>query len=93
MIFSEMPYTRPDFDALFQQMQGLLKDLKDAATADAYFEAGLELDKLGRHLNTQGTLANIRHTINTKDDFYDKEKDVFDEQARAFRRSRRRMPL
>ena len=78
MKFSDMQYARPDFDALFEQMQGLLEEMKDAPTADAYFEAGIKLDRLGSNLQTQGTLANIRHTINTKDEFYDKEKDILD---------------
>ena len=84
MKFSDMQYARPDFDALFEQMQGLLEEMKDAPTADAYFEAGIKLDRLGSNLQTQGALANIRHTINTKDEFYDKEKDIFDEQGPRF---------
>ncbi|MHC1787117.1 MAG: M3 family oligoendopeptidase [Christensenellales bacterium] len=82
--FSEMRYQRPDFAALFDQMKGLLGQMEQAASAEALFGAMAQLDDLGSHLGTQGTLAHVRYTINTKDPFYAAEQDVFDEEGPRF---------
>ena len=77
MKFSEMPYTRPDTEALKQQMQALTDALKaapDYETARALFLREQELEK---HLSTASTLAEIRHSIDTRDAFYEAESDFF----------------
>ena len=77
MKFSEMPYTRPDTQALKQQMQSLtdaLKTAPDYETARALFLQEQELEK---HLSTASTLAEIRHSIDTRDAFYEAESDFF----------------
>ena len=77
MKFSEMPYTRPDTEALKQQMQALtdaLKTAPDYETARALF---LQQQELEKHLSTAGTLVEIRHSIDTRDAFYEAESDFF----------------
>ena len=77
MKFSEMPYTRPDTEALKQQMQALTDALKaapDYETARALF---LREQALEKHLSTASTLAEIRHSIDTRDAFYEAESDFF----------------
>ena len=77
MKFSEMPYTRPDTEALKQQMQALtdaLKTASDYETARALF---LREQALEKHLSTASTLAEIRHSIDTRDAFYEAESDFF----------------
>jgi M3 family oligoendopeptidase len=77
MKFSEMPYTRPDTEALKQQMQALTDALKaapDYETARALF---LQQQELEKHLSTAGTLVEIRHSIDTRDAFYEAESDFF----------------
>ena len=39
----------------------------------------MELNNLRKHIETMSTLASIRNSINTADEFYDKEKDYWDE--------------
>lgn len=73
MKFSEMPYQRPDLEALKKQISGLTARLKAAgsyAEAKAVF---LEKDQEGRHVETLATLAQVRNTIDTRDEFYDGE--------------------
>ncbi len=82
--FTDMRYERPDFEALFQQMKGLLKQMEEADSAQTLLEGIAKLDELSADLATQGTLAHIRYTINTKDEFYAKEQDVFDEESPRF---------
>ena len=77
--FQDMVYERPDFDALIEEGKQLLDQLAKAPDEQAFFDALLALDRQGRNLGTQGTLAQIRHSINTKDAFYLAEQDVWDE--------------
>ena len=82
--FSDMAYKRPDFDAVFQKMQGLLTDMREAANAEGFIRSLMNLDEEAAHLSTQGTLASVRHSIDTRDAFYGKENDLFDENMPRF---------
>lgn len=73
MKFSEMKYTRPDMDAVKKTIVDFTKRLKDAKTYDEAKAVFLENEEEGKRLQTQYTLASIRHSINTKDEFYDAE--------------------
>ncbi|MDD3573109.1 MAG: M3 family oligoendopeptidase [Eubacteriales bacterium] len=84
MKFSDMPYSRPDFEAQFSRMKDLLKQMEEAKNEEAFLDAMLTLDREGGGLQTQATLAHIRHTINTKDPFYSAENDVMDENLPRF---------
>lgn len=73
MKFSEMPYERPDLEALKVQYSELTRRLESAgsyAEAKAVF---LEKEELEKHVDTLGTLAHVRHSIDTRDAFYDEE--------------------
>lgn len=73
MKFSEMPYERPDLEALKGQVSTLTDRLK---AANSYAEAKavfLERDQESRRLDTLATLAQVRNTIDTRDKFYDAE--------------------
>ncbi len=77
MKFNEMQYTRPDIEAVKSQMDALCTRLEEAesyAEAKAVF---LEKEKLVNHVETMSTLCSIRHSINTKDAFYDSESDFW----------------
>ena len=84
MKFNEMTYQRPDFDLVYAQMKELLGKMETAETEEAFFTTYDELEDLSIHLETMGTLAYIRHTINTKDEFYQAEQDIFDEEGPRF---------
>ena len=75
MKFSEMKYVRPDVEALKAQMTDLTARLKNAgsyAEAKAVF---LEKEVGVKHLSTMANLCSIRHTIDTRDAFYDAEEE------------------
>lgn len=78
MKFSEMTYERPDFEKVKEQLTALTKRLRSAESYEEAKKVFLEEDSLERHLDTQMTLAHIRHTINTQDEFYDSETKVLD---------------
>ena len=77
MKFSQMKYERPDMDAVKAQITQLTKDLKSAGEAGDYAaarEAFLEVDKIYRNIRTMDALVSIRHSIDTRDEFYTNEE-------------------
>lgn len=77
MKFSEMPYERPDLEAVKGQLSALTDRLKASqsyAEAKAVF---LEADEVSRHLDTMSNLAMIRNSIDTRDEFYDGEMNFW----------------
>ena len=73
MKFSEMQYERPDFEKLKASAAALTERLKNAASYEEAKAAFLEKEVFGKHLNTAVTLVSIRHSIDTRDEFYDGE--------------------
>ena len=73
MTFPEMPYQRPDLAALKADYDAITARLRAAADYPAARAAFLENDALERHIQTLATLASTRHSIDTRDAFYDGE--------------------
>lgn len=71
--FSQMPYERPDFEQTKKALRELTLCLQNADSYSAAKKAFREKEALMKHINTMDTLANIRHTIDTRDEFYDQE--------------------
>lgn len=71
--FEDMPYERPDLDAAKAAYADVTARLRDAATFDQAEAAFIEKDRLDRHYDTLSTLVEIRHSIDTRDAFYDAE--------------------
>ncbi|MCD8192606.1 MAG: M3 family oligoendopeptidase [Oscillospiraceae bacterium] len=72
--FSEMPYERPDTEEAKQRLSSLTEALKSAESYEAAREVFLQCEKEMRHISTASTLASIRHSIDTRDEFYDGEE-------------------
>ena len=81
MKFSEMQYTRPDYPAATKELEALASRLEQADSAKAQLEIYRELETLISHLTTQATLCSIRHTVDTRDPFYEEENDYNDQQV------------
>ena len=77
--FRDMPYERPDLDAVIAQLADLTARLKAAQSYDEAKAVFLEEETLERHLDTLGNLCYIRHSIDTRDEFYSTEQDWWDE--------------
>lgn len=75
MKFSQMPYTRPDAETVKTELIALTDALQNAASYAEAKEAFLKKETLDNHLSTMHTLASTRHSINTKDEFYNGEMD------------------
>ena len=79
MKFSEFPYERPNFEQVKAEMESLMAQMENAASADAFMELFGKVNELRNHYSTASTLCSIRHSIDTRDEFYDKETEYWDE--------------
>ena len=79
MKFSKIPYERPDMEKIITQGAGLAAAVKSAGSAAEVMEQYNKFKELYKNMYTLGALVYIRHTLNTKDEFYDKENDFFDQ--------------
>ena len=79
MKFSEMTYSRPDIEAVKQQLEEIVTQIESATNAEQQIAALERFNAVTGTVGTMSTLASIRHTIDTRDEFYDKENDFIDE--------------
>ena len=73
MKFSEMPYERPDLEKVLKDLSDLTAELKAADSYSKARDVFLRKETEDKHIHTMGTLAHIRNTIDTRDEFYDAE--------------------
>lgn len=73
MKFSDMTYTRPDLEAAKAAISGCTEALNRAESYEEARAAFLKMQELHSHLYTADTLAYVRHTIDTRDAYYDEE--------------------
>lgn len=78
MIFSEMPYARPDLKKLAQSYAEITERFPLCTSAKKQYELILEHEALSGTFQTLSTLASIRHSIHTTDPFYETEMEFFD---------------
>ena len=77
MKFSEMKYERPDVETLKKEITELTEALKKAATYEEARDLFIKKDKIDKHVKTLSTLTYIRHSIDTRDEFYDEEMNFW----------------
>ena len=73
--FSNVEYVRPDFEAakvFYEDLNARLQAAKSYAEVKACI---LEEEEYSSHINTMATLVEIRHTVDTSDEFYAKEEE------------------
>ena len=79
--FSEIKYTRPDFAAVRKTLKRLTGEMKAADSFEKAKSVFLDYSAAYANLATMLVLVSIRHDINTKDEFYDKEKQLLDKKT------------
>ncbi|MBB4824213.1 M3 family oligoendopeptidase [Sporosarcina luteola] len=77
--FEDYQYTRPDMAQIKEQFHDLLEQFRAADSYDKQNEVIEKIHAIGRDFSTQANLVYIRASIDTNDDFYQKERDFFDE--------------
>lgn len=79
MKFQDMPYERVDFEEVEAQFQQLMKELEEAKSGEEQFAVHQRYYELTNRVMTLITIAQIRFDIDTSDEFYDKEREYYDE--------------
>ena len=80
MKFKDMTYERIDFAKAKAELSEIMEKSKAAKSGEEQFEIHKEFYQLNDKIQTQVTLCSIRHTIDTTDEFYEKEQNYYDEQ-------------
>lgn len=78
MKFSEMTYARPDMDNLKAVAEQTVAKLEQAESVQQQLDAYYTFEKAAKTAETMGTIAYIRHSIDTRDGFYEQEQDWLD---------------
>ena len=71
--FQEMPYARPDMEALKAAYQQTIEKLKSAAAYEEARSAFFALQDAEEQRATMAVLCSVRNTIDTTDAYYDGE--------------------
>lgn len=80
MKFKDMPYEKIDFAKAKAELSEIMEKSKAAKSGEEQFEVHKMFYRLNDKIQTQVTLCSIRHTIDTTDEFYEKEQNYYDEQ-------------
>jgi len=81
MKFTEFSYQRPDLEKFKEHFENQLTKFDNAMNFEAQIEAITDINVLRDEFSTMAKLANIRHTINTNDEFYLAERKYIDSVA------------
>lgn len=81
MKFKDYKYVRPDFNAVAGRLEALAKKIEASLVLEEIEACIDELFKIQNEYETMTTLAMIRSTIDTNDEFYSKELEVIQEES------------
>lgn len=84
MKFSEYEYKRPDYTAYKQEAEATIRALADAVDEDEAIAAVVKMTNLIAEQDKMAQISQVRHTVNTKDEFYEKEDDYWNEYGPLF---------
>lgn len=79
MKFTDYKYEHMDIEALQAQLKAICSKLQNAASYDDFKNAFIELNDVNKYINTNQTLVEVRHTVDTRDEYYTKENDFLNE--------------
>jgi M3 family oligoendopeptidase len=78
MKFNEYEYRRPDYDIIKSKYDDLLNLFNNSNSADEQYTYVQKINELQKETETMAQLVAIRNSINTADEFYDKENEYID---------------
>lgn len=79
MGFNEFSYERPNYQEVKEKLKALINKVNKANSVDEVKNTIDKINVIRNNVVTMGTLASIRNSINTEDEFYDKEREYWDE--------------
>jgi M3 family oligoendopeptidase len=84
MKFQEYAYKRPNLKRVSENFKKQITIFETAKTFDEVEKALTEINRIRRHFGSMASIGQIRHTIDTRDTFYDGENQFFDENSPVF---------
>jgi oligoendopeptidase F len=79
MKFAEFKYERPNLETIKTEIEQLISLIGEDQPYDVEKEAIFKVFELNDRINTQASLVSVRNSIDTKDEFYEKEQDFLNE--------------
>ncbi len=79
MKFSQMPYKRVTYQEIEAKAKALTAKLSNAKSAKEALDTFYEYNEYSDKITTAGSLAYIKFTLNTEDEFFAGEKEYYDE--------------
>ena len=79
MKFNEYKYEHLDLEKIKKEFSELIESFEKAENMERQITAFDKIIKLRNHIETMQTLVSVRHSIDTNDEFYDKENEYMDE--------------
>ena len=79
MKFNEYKYEHLDLEKIKKEFSEFIKSFEKAENVEGQVNTFDEIIKLRNHIETMQTLVSVRHSIDTNDEFYDKENEYMDE--------------
>lgn len=77
--FQDYKYARPDLTDAKEQFTQLYTDFDQAQSVEEQIQVIDKINALRNKIDSMFNLAYVRASINTKDEFYEKERDFFDD--------------
>lgn len=79
MKFQDMPYERVEYNQVEKEYRKMIADFREARSGEEQFKVHERYYALNSKVGTMMTIAHIRHDIDTTDEFYNGEKEYYDE--------------
>ena len=79
MKFNEYKYEHLDLEKIKKEFSEFIESFEKAENVEGQVNAFDKIIKLRNHIETMQTLVSVRHSIDTNDEFYDKENEYMDE--------------
>jgi len=73
--FSELKYERPDSEQVIKDLRETAEKIRAAQSGEEVLSHIMEHEQRDQQLSTLLSLVNIRHTLDTRDAFYEKENE------------------
>jgi M3 family oligoendopeptidase len=77
--FEDYQYSRPDMESVKEDFRILLEKFRTASSYELQNGVIENINTIGKDYSTMANLVYIRASIDTNDEFYQKERDYFDE--------------
>ncbi|MGG5463003.1 M3 family oligoendopeptidase [Clostridium sp. B9] len=79
MKFEDFKYERPDISKCGKEVENLIVTLGEAKDFEEAKKVIKDINKIRNNITTMNSICEVRHTINTEDEFYNGESEFWDE--------------